>query len=95
MKKRRIVAVCLIVFFVVAVLFVNCGGEDAKRWRKSIFSNYTGGLDRTVTVYDYEGDVLKTWSGKMDLTDSEDETTFDLNGKRIVIQGGIRIIEEN
>ena len=95
MKKGRIAATVFIVLVVIAILFVSCGGENAKRLRKSIFSNYTGGLDRTVTLYDYEGDVLRTWSGKIDLTESQDELMFDLNGKRTVIQGGIRVIDEN
>lgn len=95
MKKKSTVVGIVVLLILVVVFFFSCAGEDAKRLRKTLFSNYTGGLDRTVTVYDYEGDKLEEWSGKMDLTDSEEETMFDLYGKRIVIKGGITIIKEN
>ena len=40
-------------------------------------------------------EVLGQWSGKFDVSESEQETYFDINGKRIIIQGGIVINEEN
>ena len=49
----------------------------------------------TVTVYDYNGKEICHWTGKFDVSESENETYFDdENGKRIVIHGGIVINEE-
>ncbi len=70
------------------------GCESCSRMGKSITSDVGGGLNRKVTLYDYEGDVLKTWEGKFDVTESEQETSFDLDGKRVIIQGGIVVNEE-
>lgn len=63
---------------------------------KSTVSNWTGGLNRTVTVYDYNGQEIKSWTGKFDVTEDDNEVYFDdENDKRVIIQGGIVINEEN
>ena len=56
----------------------------------------TGGLNRTLTVYDYNGDTIKTYTGKFDIRDdgADNQVFFDLDGKRVWIQGGIVISEE-
>jgi len=51
-------------------------------------------LNRTVTLYDYNGNVLDEWSGQFDVTNSETEVYFDLDGKRVIIHGGIVVNEE-
>lgn len=79
---------------IASVLFTGCTGEQ-KRGIKSIKSNWTGGLKRVVTLYDYNGKVVQRWQGNIDMSDSEKETDFILNGnKRVVIHGGITVIEE-
>lgn len=71
------------------------GCASCSRMAKSWGSDIDGGLNRTVTLYNNQGEVIKAWDGKIDLTDSEDEIMFDLNGKRVVIHGGITVVEEN
>ena len=71
------------------------GCASWSRNMKSVASDFTGGLNRTVTVYSYDGDILGQWSGKFDVSESSTETFFDINGKRVIIQGGIIINEEN
>lgn len=78
---------------IASVLFAGCTGEQ-KRGIKSIKSNWTGGLNRVVTLYDYNGKVIKTWKGTIDMSDSEKETDFMLDGKRIIVHGGITVVEE-
>ena len=85
---------------VLMILIVLCGAlltgcSSLRRGIKSVGSDISGGLDRTVTVYSYDGDVLGQWSGKFDVSESASETFFDINGKRVIIQGGIIINEEN
>lgn len=81
----------VIVFLLVYGVF---NMASTKRFFKSIRSDVGGGLERTVTVYDYNGNILKTYQGKFDVNSSEYETYFDLDGKRIIIHGGIVINEE-
>lgn len=72
------------------------GCASCSRSMKSFGSNMDGGLDRTVTVYDYNGDVLGQWSGKFDISNNDNEIFFDdENNKRVIIQNGIVIAEEN
>ena len=63
---------------------------------KSFSSNWNGGLNHTVTVYDYNGGKIKSWSGKFDVSESENEVYFDdSDGKRVIIHGGLVVNEEN
>ena len=42
------------------------------------------------------GEEKKSWTGKFDISESENEIFFDdADGKRVVIHGGIVICEEN
>lgn len=90
MKKVILVAVLIVMLF----CLTGCT-EGWKRTVKSYESNWGGGLNRTVSVYSYDGDMIKSWSGKFDVSDSTEEVYFDINGKRVIIQGGIIINEEN
>ena len=68
---------------------------SGQRAFKSQESNLSGGIERTVTVYGYNGEEIQSWTGKFDVTESDQETYFDIDGKRVIIQGGIIINEEN
>lgn len=90
MKKK------ITVFALLAAMVLSLAGcASWNRALKSFGSDVAGGLNRTVTVYSYDGDVLGQWSGKFDVSESENETYFDVNGKRVIIHGGIVINEEN
>lgn len=81
MKKRWIA------FIVIALMLVSvlCGCASIQRDLKDIDSNFSGGLDRVVTVYNANGEVLKTYEGKIDLAPTEGGIVkFDLNGQRIM-----------
>ena len=72
--------------------FQSC--EGCKRRMKTYKSDMTG-LQRKAVLYDYQGNVLKQWTGKFDINDDgADRIFFDLDGKRIWIQGGIFVAEE-
>lgn len=90
------VGICVIVFVVIIGTVALLGTSTAQRTLKSVSSDFGGGLDRTVTVYDYNGNEIRSWTGKFDVSESENEVYFDdENGKRIIIHGGIVINEEN
>ena len=84
----------LITIILVSGLLGGC--SSCSRMGKSISSDMKGGLNRTVTHYDYNGEEIRHWSGKFDVSESENEVYFDdQNGKRIIIHGGIIVNEEN
>ena len=83
----------------ISIICVSCllgGCSSCSRIGKSISSDMGGGLNRTVTLYDYSGGEIKSWSGKFDVSESENEVYFDdQNGKRVILHGGIVVNEEN
>lgn len=91
MRKLLIVLLCI---FTLEML-TSC--ESCSRKIKTIESDFGGGLDRTAVLMDYNGDTIKIWKGKFDIRDtgSDNQIFFDLDGKRIWIQGGIFVSEEN
>ncbi|WP_303816370.1 hypothetical protein [Acidaminococcus timonensis] len=92
MKKNIIVLAA--VFALIGVI-ISQSARFQRSW-KSMKSNWGNGLYRTVTVYDYNGKAIKSWTGKFDVSSSEEETWFDdENGKRVIIHGGIVVNQEN
>lgn len=89
MKKTILVALV----GAMAAMFSGCAGCD--RVGKSIGSDFSGGLHRTVTVYSNTGEKIKEWNGKFDVSENDNEVFFDLNNKRVIIHGGIVIDEED
>ena len=95
MKNKWLKVGVLTIGIVSLVSFSGCT-TSWDREMKSTVRNVTGGLNRTVTVYDYNGQEIKSWSGKFDVTEDDNEVYFDdENDKRVIIQGGIVINEEN
>jgi hypothetical protein len=94
----EIVLVCGIVFGCAAY---NTKTESGKRHLKSASSEYKGGLDRTVTVYDINGEEIAKYTGKFDVEENAQEGVvkikFDCDGKRHIIyaQTGTVLIDEN
>lgn len=92
-KKAMFVAIFVAMAIAATMLLSGC--ESLKRGFKTLGSDYTGGLDRTAILYDYNGKEIKRWEGRFDVSDDQDVVSFDLNGKRVIIKGGITVIEEN
>lgn len=89
--KRKILLFCCAMVGVVSLI----GCSSVERDLKSVQSDFGGGLNRTVTVYDYSGNKIKSWRGKFDVSESENEVYFDVDGKRVIVHGGIVINEED
>lgn len=91
MKKILIVLTLVLSFG-----FTSC--ESCSRSMKSLRSDVGGGLNRTISVYDYNGKLIKSWTGKFDVAENPNKNQVyfdDQNGKRVIIDGGIIINEEN
>jgi len=85
-KSWKMIATIGIILLIAIGIYACCDkSQSFHRLTKDIKSNYTGGLDRTVTVYTADGEVLKTYKGKIDLENTEGGIVkFDLNGQRIM-----------
>lgn len=56
----------------------NLNTESGRRALKDQQSNLSGGIERTVSVYDINGTLIKRYSGKFDIeTDKESYILFD------------------
>lgn len=94
-SRSSALVVIIIVALVIGLLVLMFSGAGFQRTLKSFKSNYTGGLYRIVSVYDYNGNLLREYGPAMiDISESENETFFDYNGNRIVIHNAIVIVEE-
>lgn len=93
MKKRIL---CLVI---AAVVVMSClvGCESMDRELKTLDSEFGGGLNRTITIYDQNGQVIKQYKGKADIECNEygNKVLFDINGKRVVTYNAVVIAEEN
>lgn len=90
--KKKIIATLLCAG--IALMVSGCTSEF-DREMKSISSNWNGGLDRTVTVYDMQGEPIKEYTGKIDVEANEGKVLFDLDGKRTIIYNATVIVQEN
>ncbi|MPN22300.1 hypothetical protein SDC9_169683 [bioreactor metagenome] len=99
-KKIAGAAVCIVIGAAcIGGLVWSSGTEAGKRAYKDQQSNVSGGIERTVRVYDFEGDLIQEYTGKFDVeTDDESYILFDdASGKRHIIYytTGTIIIDEN
>jgi len=83
---------------IAGMIILGLGGCTPKFWEqvKDSKSDIMG-LDRKITIYGEDGKVIREWEGKgIRLKDSESggRNSFILDGKRIVIDGGVVVIEE-
>lgn len=94
-RSGSVAIILVVIIFVIGLLALTFSGANFQRTIKSWRSNYTGGLYRIVSVYDYNGNLLREYGPAMiDISESENETFFDYNGNRIVIHNAIVIVEE-
>lgn len=71
--------------------------EAGRRELKTQNSNFHGGIEREVTVYDMNGDVIEHFQGKFDVEYKDERVMFDdENGNRHIIyfKSGTVIINE-
>lgn len=80
------------------IIFFACNTESGKRAYKDQQSNFQGGISRTVTICDINGEILAQYSGKFDVETKDGWLLFDDEaGKRhmIYVATGTVIIDEN
>lgn len=93
--KKIVISLIVVILIVSGLLLSAC--ESCSRFNKDLKSDFTGGLDRIITVYDYSGEKITEYKGRCDVEESssgDNKILFDLDGKRHIIYGGIVIIDE-
>ena len=81
------ILVCVCIF-----AMSSCG--SCKRFVKDTTTDINAGTERTATLYDYNGKVIKKWEGHIDMSESAKETYLLIGDKRVIIHGGIVVVEE-
>ena len=78
--KKRIVGV------LVALIMVMCSMAGCATWDRfvtDVKSDVGNGLNRTITVYTANGEVIAQYKGKIDIEQTDGGyVKFDFNGKR-------------
>lgn len=81
--------IVLFITFWIWGLYYTSSGEQT---RKHLLSGFSG-LERTVTFYDCNGKVIKSWTGDLNIEDQGGTIRFVANGKAIIV-GGNFVVEE-
>lgn len=81
-----LISVVLIAAICIGMHWYYNNTASGKRAIKSQESNFGDGIERTVKVYDVNGQLITEYDGKFDITYDDDRILFDdENGKRHVI----------
>jgi len=97
MKDMKVIKVVTLIVIIILMALMLSRCASVRRMGKSINSDINNGIKRTITAYDYNGNEIKSWSGKYDIGASEEggKVVFDgQDGKRTTIYNGIVITEE-
>lgn len=95
MYRRLIISLCVAgALFVIGLIALCCSPASCSRWTKSWHSEWNNGLERTFTVYDYDGEKVYEDKGKLDYEYDNGKWVYDRDGKRTSVSGGIVIVEE-
>ena len=79
---RYVITILLVVCIFFGLIYVF-SPSSLKRKVKDVESNWTGGLNRHLTVYTADGNILAQYDGKIDLEQNESGVVkFDYKGKR-------------
>lgn len=81
MEKRNLLLLCVIII----ALFSFTGCSSCSRACVDLKSDFNGGLNRTITVYTADGEVIATYKGKIDIAANDGGyVKFDFEGKRYI-----------
>ena len=82
MTKR--IGACLIFLTLCAIFMLSVLTHKAYQSNKPV---------TCLTLYDYNGQPLRQWAGEFVVHREQYSTYFDIEGKRVVIRGGIIVAE--
>lgn len=92
----------LLLAMIIAAVVIGCGVlagcTGCATWQRScktMQSEFAGGLNRTVNVYSYDGTLIATYTGRIDIEENEHKVLFELNGKRYIYYNALVEVIEN
>ena len=89
-KKKIFVLFVSIIMLCICLTSCSSCERTIKNWDSEF-----GGLNRIVNIYDYEGELIATYEGMIDVEESETKVLFDLNGKRYIYYNAVvEVIEK-
>jgi hypothetical protein len=96
-KTKKAFIVGMLICVLVIVVWWFFGTQAGRRSIKTIRSNVSG-IERTVSIYDINGNIIKEYTGTFDIEHDANRILFDdENGKRHIIYNttGTVIIDEH
>lgn len=90
--------ITLFLALLIGLPLATYGCESSERMKKDLSSEFGGGLERTIKVININGDVVKEYHGKFDVSADDHRIKFIKDGKVILIYRSttdIILIEEN
>ena len=91
MNRKHFTTRQTVILIVVAVIALTAIGmvfnkASVKRWFRDVQSEFNNGVERTITVYDISGNVVKEYDGKFDVEIENQKIKFDdAEGKRHIV----------
>ncbi|WP_265457394.1 hypothetical protein [Enterococcus sp. HY326] len=69
-KNRKVLmgSIIILVAIVALILFLVFGTAGGKRWQKNLESSLNDGLNREILVYNADGSVIYSETGKFDIS---------------------------
>lgn len=95
-KKIGLIVLAVVVAVLVLAGIIFFVRSSTQRTIKDIQSEYTGGLNRIVNVYSYDGKKIASYDGKIDVAQSSGGIVkFQLKGKRYIYYNAlVEVIEK-
>ncbi len=97
-KTTKVLAViiAILVAIMLAAGFIFFMRSSTQRQIKDIQSEYTGGLNRHLVVYSYDGKKIAEYDGKIDIAERDSGVVkFQLKGKRYMYYNAlVEVIEK-
>ena len=82
--KKKVLVIIFSVVIVMCCLFAT-GCSSCSRAIVDLRSDFNGGLNRVINVYTANGDLIATYSGKIDISDADGGyVKFDFDGRRYI-----------
>jgi len=95
-RLKMILLAVLSTAILCATLLGGCTGcATCQRSCKTFQSEVSGGLNRTVNVYSYNGELIATYTGRIDIEENESKVLFDMDGKRYIYYNALVEVIEN
>ena len=83
----------IIIILILVITMTGCASVN--RSIKNIKSDFTNGLNREINVYSYNGELIASYKGKIDIQINDTKVLFELKGKRYIYYNAVvEVIEK-